>query len=705
MVLWNRPFIKRKIFPIFASGHRSLFVFLCVLVFAFQPGMLSAGDAAPSSATDETMLMFVGEDLEVLSIASRRQESAWQAPAVAQVVTRQEMRESGARTLSQVLETNPGFYMAKKEWGSEPYLRGIPESVLFLYDTVPMSSDVSKFLHPLDHELSLASVKRVEIVRGPGSVLWGADAFGGIVNVVPMTGKDLNGAEAGASYTGPGNNKGFYLNVGHDDGAWNTFFSVSGRGGIEDDNPYNILRFWGDGEPPPVTPSDRRGIDRPEESQYIETSMNFSFRDWFTISGMVSDYVRPYAMSAVTKGGESLTWGETRSASFGYLKMEAKKDLDRSSAFRVAGSYSWMNPQFEIIDTSFKQRENTAYGEIIYDRSFLAGRGLFTGGASYREKRVRNAPIWDSYVPDYLGSDNTVFLPLLSVENYETRLFSVFCQYNQRIGDVNLSFGLRNDDHDDYKDHVSYNAGAVWSPNSQWVLKLLYGTAYRTPYAKQLREEEKPELEQIKTLNAQVAWNPSYEAGLSLCGFASWIENHSMEDPYAGLSLPNKQDIVGIECEGHLSPLSCFDVSANLTVMSNSGPSETYHYLDHIEGGPPPKPWIYVYNDLEYPYDLGPETLFNVTGTWRSHQNVSICGRIHYFSERDLIYPRGDAVTTVPGTWLVDLCGTVTDIMGSGLDLEVAVRNLLDEEYDTPGTYDVIEGDPATVSVIVRKRW
>jgi len=89
MVLWNRPFIKRKIFPIFASGHRSLFVFLCVLVFAFQPGMLSAGDAAPSSATDETMLMFVGEDLEVLSIASRRQESAWQAPAVAQVVTRQ----------------------------------------------------------------------------------------------------------------------------------------------------------------------------------------------------------------------------------------------------------------------------------------------------------------------------------------------------------------------------------------------------------------------------------------------------------------------------------------------------------------------------------------------------------------------------------------------------------------------------------------
>lgn len=58
--------------------------------------------------------------------------------------------------------------MAQKEWGTQPYLRGIPDSVLFLYDTVPLGSDVSKFLHPLDRELSLAPVKRVEIIRGRG---------------------------------------------------------------------------------------------------------------------------------------------------------------------------------------------------------------------------------------------------------------------------------------------------------------------------------------------------------------------------------------------------------------------------------------------------------------------------------------------------------------------------------------------------------
>ena len=68
-----------------------------------------------------------------------------------------------------------------------------------LYEVIT-TSDVTKSLHPFDRELSLASVKRLEIVRGPGSVLWGPDAFAGIVNVVPMTGKDLDGAETGLLY-------------------------------------------------------------------------------------------------------------------------------------------------------------------------------------------------------------------------------------------------------------------------------------------------------------------------------------------------------------------------------------------------------------------------------------------------------------------------------------------------------------------------
>jgi outer membrane receptor for ferrienterochelin and colicin len=153
-----------------------------------------------------------------------------------------------------------------------------------------------------------------------------------------------------------------------------------------------------------------------------------------------------------------------------------------------------------------KQKERTAYGELIYDRSFLSGRSLFTGGLSYRNKEIEDAPIWNGYLPVYLGPENRKLLPGITEKDYNTRLWSVFGQYNQKVGNVDLSVGLRNDAHEEYGNHLSYNVGAVWSPEPPWMMKLLYGVAYRTPFARQLLEEEKPDTEEIKTLNLQVAW-------------------------------------------------------------------------------------------------------------------------------------------------------------------------------------------------------
>jgi len=684
------------------SKFNNIFSLACLLlVILFVPPLsLGAEGERRSPVQDDTMLMFVGENLETLSIASKREESAWQAPAVAQVITREELKERGVRTLSQALEMIPGFYMAQKEWGTRPYLRGIPDSVLFLYDTVPVVSDTSKSLHPLDHELSMASVKRIEIIRGPGSVLWGPDAFAGIVNIVPMTGKDISGVEAGLLYGEPDEEHGFFTNIGYDAGLWDAFLSLSSRKGEEDDTVCNLVRFWGDGKTP-VGSQDRFGEDIPGRSRYFDVSGRFSFRDWFSVSGLVSDYKRHYAMS---RPEEDLTWRESRSAPLGFIKVEAKKDINRSSALRFTGSYSWLNPEYEIIDSTFEQKERTSYGEIIYDRSFLAGRGLFTGGLSYRKKRIRNALIWESYLPDYLGPKNEYFLPRVDEEDYNTRLWSVFGQYTQKVGDIDFWLGLRDDDHDEYRDHVSYNAGIGWSPWSQWMFKLLYGTAYRTPFARQLLEEEGPELENIKTLSVQLAWKPSKQVELGLSGFASRIKNHIMEDPYAGLSLPNDQDISGLEIEGKLSPGYNLDLCANLTVLTNTGSDETYHYNDYtliMPDGTVKKHYI----DLKYPYDTGAKRIFNLTGTWRPAERLTTFVRLGYFSSRKLIYPKATEYSSIPGVWLIDLSATIRDVVYPGLDLDFAIRNLFDKNYETPGTYSTIDGEPFSATIMLRKRW
>ena len=108
---------------------------------------------------------------------------------------------------------------------------------------------------------------------------------------------------------------------------------------------------------------------------------------------------------------------------------------------------------------------------------------------------------------------------------------------------------------------------------------------------------------------------------------------------------------------------------------------------------------------LNYPYDAGPETVFNLAGTWRPFEKATLYGRVNYFSSRDLIYPRSGTFVSVPGVWLADICATIRDIAGTGLELELSIRNLMGRDYKTPGTYDLIDGDPATISVTLRRRW
>ncbi|MFC1788508.1 TonB-dependent receptor plug domain-containing protein [Thermodesulfobacteriota bacterium] len=681
-----------------------LILLFSLIMLVTCPAAHAGAESKKGPIGEDTMLMFVGEDLEVLAIASRRVESALQAPAIAQVITGKEIRERGYTTLSQALDNIPGFYMAQKEWGTLPYLRGISNSILFLHDTVPLTSDVNKSLHPLDNELSLYSVKRIETIRGPGSVLWGPDAFAGIVNVVPMSGKDIEGLETGIVYGEPGTQAGVYVNAGHDGGNWDGFLSASARKGEEDDTPYTLVSFWGDGTTP-TPPDDRYGWGTPGKARHIEAYGRLAYKDWLMLSSRVGDSKKPYTMSNENKDS---IWQESRNTNSGYIKLDARKVFAGDSTLSATAIYSWLNPEFEVIDRSLSQKEKTAYAEILYDRSFFSSRGLLSAGVSFREKEIKDSPIWDGYLLDFLDPDNEFFLPIVSQQDYTTRLWSAFGQYTHKIGNADLMVGLRNDAHDKYQDHVSYNLGVVWSPYVQWKTKLLYGTAYRTPFARQLLATEEPELEKIKSFNLQVTWNPSRRNGVSVTGFSNHIENHINEDPYAGLSEPNKQKVNGVEIEARYSPHTTLDLAADVTFMNNTGPDETYKYNDYSyidEDGNLVRHFV----DLSYPYDIGANPLFNFKATWRPHDQFTGFFRLYYFSPPDLIFPVATDSQTAgvayPDVWLVDLAATLQDIFHSGAELSISIKNLLDNDYQIPGTYSTIDGAPLTFEVRLSKKW
>ncbi|MBI5557260.1 MAG: TonB-dependent receptor [Deltaproteobacteria bacterium] len=671
------------------------------LLFSLLPARAGYGaDSAASNGSEETMLMFVGENIEALTIASRREESAWQAPAVAQVISREQLLEHGSTTLSEALATLPGFHMAEKPWGTSPYLRGISNSTLFLYDTVPLDADSDKSLHQLDYNLSTAPIKRIEIVRGPGSVLWGPDAFAGIVNVVPMTGRDLDGIETGVSSHYQDQGQDFYLNMGQGDALWDGFLSVSGRNGREDETSANLTRFWGDDPQVPVAPLERYGDDEPGRSGYLDATGLLSYRDLLKLSGRISDSHHPYAVSDEING----TWLEERNTSSSFLKLEANKPLTTTSSLRFTGFYNALSPEYQIIDRELEVKERTSYGELIYDHSFFTGRGLLTGGLSFRSKHVTDAPVWESYLPDFIGPGNEDLLPILLQEDYSDTLRSGFGQYTHQAGNLKAWLGTRFDDHDEYQDNASFSSGVGYSPTTDLIMKLLYGTAYRTPSSRQLLTAEKPDQEKIETVEAQLAYNPTKKVNFSVVAFTSGIADHIKEDPYAQLSLPNSQDIHGLELEGNYTILDQFTLGANLTLLDNKGPDETYHLLTAIFIRPDGSV-EYIYEDVISPYDPGPKKMFNLSGTWKPADKLSLVADLRYFSERDLINARTGVIDTAESVWQLDATLRYKDIMAPGIDLTLIAKNIFDADYETPSIYEMMDGQPFTMEILLQKRW
>jgi outer membrane receptor protein involved in Fe transport len=651
-----------------------------------------------SMGGDGTMLLFMGEDIELLSIASRREESASQAPAVADVVDREEFINQGALTLSQILERQAGFYMAEKEWGSQPYLRGIPNSVLFLYDTVPLGSEMSKSLHPIDHELSLAAVKQVEIVRGPASVLWGPDAYAGVVNIQPLSGKDVQGVDSGLMYASEQELSGVYLNAGHDAGAWDGFLSLTAKHEQGNKRRANVVSFFDyDGEKP-VPPDARYGSQHPGDAHYLDVYGRLNLGNRLSLSGRFSDSRIPYTLSS---HDDQERWEERRDLPFGYLKLDANHELDINTTLRFSGYYSQMDLEHKIIDKQLTQNEETYFAELLMDRSLVSGRGLVTAGLSYKYKAIDDAPIWDGYVPRYLGLDNVSFLPQVDFSDIRNQLWSVFAQYRHTIGNIDLMFGLRQDFHQEYEDSLSHSAALVWSPDPEWAVKLLYGTSYRTPFAKQLRDESKPDMEKSENYSLQLSWRPKKELSLTGTGFFNRVSDHAKDEPYAGMYRRNEQDIYGLELEAAYSPWDWIDLHANLTLLENSGPDETYLYeeFSYIR---PDGSEEHVYTELNYPYDPGVEAMFNLGATFRPSKHLDLFAGLRYFSSRELIDPREEVRTKASSQWLADVSATYKDLGIPGLDLTLSVRNIFDDDYKTPGTYSMIKGESFNARVMFR---
>jgi outer membrane receptor protein involved in Fe transport len=151
------------------------------------------GDA-PGAGPDEAL------DLaNVVQSAAKGVTTVQEAPAIVTVVTADEIRDRQFQDLEQLIDTVPGWQRASiyHSTFATPLVRGQVQAVQFLHDGLSLF-DPFVNVASVSRVQPMELVKRVEMITGPGGVLWGSNSLLGILNVITKDAEDVDGIEVGA---------------------------------------------------------------------------------------------------------------------------------------------------------------------------------------------------------------------------------------------------------------------------------------------------------------------------------------------------------------------------------------------------------------------------------------------------------------------------------------------------------------------------
>jgi outer membrane receptor protein involved in Fe transport len=179
------------------------------------PGPVAAAPALPDlelprlDVSDLVTQLPLSERLKLSVVtATRTEEELFNSPSTVRVITAGDINAFGYNDLEMMLHDQPGFDFARGYgvYYSNIYMRGFRSSnsdrFLLLYDNI-LQNDIWKQAVQISRQYSITNIKRVEILYGPASALYGTNAFSGIINIITKEGKEL----------GPGN---LYAGFGSD---------------------------------------------------------------------------------------------------------------------------------------------------------------------------------------------------------------------------------------------------------------------------------------------------------------------------------------------------------------------------------------------------------------------------------------------------------------------------------------------------------
>ncbi len=182
---------------------------MCLLTLGSSGTSLMAAEQQPMT---RELLLFI--EVPTVVTAAGREQPLSQAPSAVTVITAEEIRQSGATSIPDVLRGVPGLDFFRTSASNVSIAaRGLNSQasarMQVLVDGVSMYEDVLGLIYWHQIPLPLEEIERIEIVRSPATALYGDKAFAGVVHIITKTPEALQGTQisgtAGEAGTGIAN--------------------------------------------------------------------------------------------------------------------------------------------------------------------------------------------------------------------------------------------------------------------------------------------------------------------------------------------------------------------------------------------------------------------------------------------------------------------------------------------------------------------
>jgi vitamin B12 transporter len=386
---------------------------------------------------------------EVVVTATRSAKTLGEQLASVTVFNRQQIEQSQATTLPELLRTAAGVNIVS--YGglgqtASVFLRGTnSDHVLVLIDGVKIGS-ATLGTAPLQ-DIPLNQVERVEIVRGPRSSLYGSEAIGGVIQIFTRRGKHQPQANSSVGF-----------------GSHSTYQASAGASGQD---KTRWINFQADYLRSKGTNACQSGVnagcfaEEPDRDGYHNTSLTFRLGE--TINQRLSAEI--YALRQ---------HGNTQYDSMGNNELDFTQQLYGLKTNVVANDNWLMN-----FNLSQQQDEQNNVGHEIPDAFYNTKRTAFDWQNQWTLSPTQSVIFGYNYQKEQLDSS-------LAYTGTQRDNHALFAEYQRQLGAFDVLLGVRRDDNQQFGKHLTGNAALGYTLSKATKLFLSYGTAFKAPSFNQL---------------------------------------------------------------------------------------------------------------------------------------------------------------------------------------------------------------------------